>query len=114
MREISELAGARPVTAVELARAQAAVGLGYPRGFETAQQVARAVAQLALHDLDADHFEQFGARLNAVQLDALPAAAHRHVQPLALTAVVVGDPDVVGPQFAARGVTVEIVADEEE
>ena len=114
LREISELAGTRPVTAEELARAQAAVGLGYPRGFETAQQVARAVAQLALHDLGADHFEQFGARLNAVLLDALPAAANRHVQPLALTAVVVGDPDVVGPQFAERGVTVEVVADEEE
>lgn len=113
LREVTELAGARPVTAEELARAKAAVALGYPRGFETAQQVARAVAQLALHELGADHFEQFGARLNAVQLDALPAAANRHVQPHALTAVVVGDPDAVGPQFAARGVTVEIVADEE-
>ena len=114
LREIGELAGTRPVTAEELARAQAAVGLGYPRGFETAQQVARAVAQLALHELGADHFEQFGPRLNAVLLDAVPAAANRHVQPLALTAVVVGDPDVVGPQFAERGVTVEVVADEEE
>ena len=114
LREIAELAGTRPVTAEELARAQAAVGLGYPRGFETAQQVARAVAQLALHELGADHFEQFAARLNAVQLDALPAAANRHVLPHALTAVVVGDPDVVTPQFAARGVSVEIVADEGE
>ncbi|MEP7117249.1 MAG: pitrilysin family protein [Acidobacteriota bacterium] len=114
LREISDLGGPRPVTAAELARAKAAVGLGYPRGFETAQQVARAVAQLALHDLDADHFEQFTSRLNAVALDDLPAAANRHVQPQALTAVVVGDPDVVGPQFAARGVTVELVADDEE
>ena len=114
LREITELAGARPVTADELARAKAAVGLGYPRGFETAQQVARAVAQLALHDLDADHFEQFTTRLNAVQLASLPAAANRHVQPERLTAVVVGDPDVVTPQFAERGVAVELVAHDEE
>jgi zinc protease len=113
LREIAELAGPRPVTAGELARAKAAVGLGYPRGFETAQQVARAVAQLALHDLDADHFEQFGPRLHDVRLDALPAAANRHVEPGALTAVVVGDPAAVGPQFAERGVDIEIVADDE-
>ena len=113
LREIAELADTRPVTPDELARAKAAVGLGYPRGFETAQQVARAVAQLSLHDLQPDHFEQFGPRLNAVTLEALPAAANRHVQPAALTAVVVGDPDVVGPQFADRGVAVESVAEEE-
>ncbi len=114
LREIQELTGPRPVTAEELARAKAAVGLGYPRGFETAQQVARAVAQLALHELDSDHFAQFGPRLNAVDLDALPAAANRHVHAGALTAVVVGDPDAVGPQFADRGVSIEIVADEGE
>lgn len=114
LREIEELAGPRPVTAEELARAKAAVGLGYPRGFETAQQVARAVAQLALHELDPDHFAQFGPRLNAVDLAALPAAANRHVHAGALTAVVVGDPDAVGPQFADRGVSIEIVADQDE
>ena len=114
LREIAELSSTRPVTSGELARAKAAVGLGYPRGFETAQQVARAVAQMALHELDADHFEQFVPRLNAVRLDELVAAANRHVHPDALTSVVVGDPDSVGPQFADRGVAIEIVADEQE
>ncbi|HUU34693.1 MAG TPA: pitrilysin family protein, partial [Vicinamibacterales bacterium] len=114
LREIADLAGPRPVTADELARAKAAVGLGYPRGFETAQQVARAVAQLALHELDANHFAMFGTRLAAVQLEDLAPAANRHVNAGALTAVVVGDPDAVTPQFAARGVTVELLADEPE
>ena len=42
-----------------------------------------------------------------------PAAA-RHVRPDALTTVVVGDPDPVVPQFEARGVAVELVADDDE
>ena len=114
LREIADLTGPRGVTSDELARAQAAVGLGYPRSFETAQQVARAVAQLALHELDANHFATFGPRLDAVRLEDLTPAANRHVQAAALTAVVVGDPDAVTPQFAGRGVTVEILADEAE
>lgn len=114
LREIADLAGPRPVTADELARAKAAVGLGYPRGFETAQQVARAVAQLALHELDASHFATFSDRLNAVPLEDLSTAANRHVRAAELTAVVVGDPDAVGPQFAARGIAIEIQADEAE
>lgn len=114
LREIADLTGPRGVTAAELARARAAVGLGYPRSFETAQQVARAVAQLALHELDANHFATFGPGLDAVQLEDLTPAANRHVRAAALTAVVVGDPDTVTPQFAERGVTVEVLADEAE
>jgi predicted Zn-dependent peptidase len=111
LREIAELEGDRPVTPPELARAKAAVGLGYPRSFETAQQVARAIVQMSLHDLDPDHFEQFVPRLNAVGLDTVTEAGRRHVQPTALTAVIVGDPEQVEPQLAAKGVAFERVDD---
>ncbi len=112
LREVSELHALRPVTAEELARAKAAVGLGYPRGFETAQQVARAVAQMSLHDIGPDHFEQFVPRLNAVTLDEVTAAAARHVRPGELTAVVVGDPAIVEPQLREHGLAHELAADE--
>lgn len=105
LREVAELHSTRPVTADELARAKAAVGLGYPRGFETAQQVARAVAQMSLHDIGPEHFEEFVPRLNAVTLDDVSAAAARHVRPDQLTAVVVGDPAEVEPQLRARGLS---------
>jgi predicted Zn-dependent peptidase len=111
LREISDLAADRPVTAPELTRAKAAVGLGYPRGFETAQQVARAVVQMSLHELDPDHFEQFVPRLNAVALEAVTDAGRRHVRPDQLTAVIVGDPAQVEPQLAARGVAFERIED---
>lgn len=112
LREVSELHSLKPVTAEELARAKAAVGLGYPRGFETAQQVARAVAQMSLHDIGPDHFEQFVPRLNAVTLADVAAAAERHVRPHQLTAVVVGDPAIVAPQLAERGLAYEMAAEE--
>ena len=51
LTEIEDIRGSRPATADELALARASVTRGYPRGFETAQQVARSVSQLALHEL---------------------------------------------------------------
>lgn len=110
-REVDEMLGARPMTAQELTRAQAAVGLGYPRGFETAQQVGRAVAQMSLHDLAADHFETFVPRLNAVTAADATAAARRHVHADRLTAVIVGDADLVVAQLAARGLACERLPD---
>lgn len=104
-REIEELQGARPITAAELARAKASVGLGYPRGFETAQQVARAVLQMRLHDLASDHFEQFVPRLTAVTLDVAADAGRRHVHPDTMTSVIVGDPAQVVPQLERAGLT---------
>ena len=62
LREVADMCDGTPPTAGELARAKAAVGRGYPLGFETAQQVARGVAQLALHRLPDDHFAQFVPR----------------------------------------------------
>ena len=112
-REIAEMCDTAPVTPEELTRAKAAIGLGYPRGFETASQVARSVAQLALHGLADDHFERFTARLDAVDVDHVTAAARRHVDADGFTTVVVGDPDSAREQFAARGIDVEAVADEE-
>ncbi len=49
--EIEGLRGSRPPTQDELVLAKASLTRGYPRNFETAQQVARSVAQLALYDL---------------------------------------------------------------
>ncbi len=114
LREVADMCDGTPPTNGELTRAKAAVGRGYPLGFETAQQVARGVAQLALHRLPDDHFAKFVPALDAVSRDDGVAAAARHVRPDALTTVVVGDPDTVVPQFAERGVAVEIVPDDDE
>jgi zinc protease len=91
LREIEGLLGARPPSEAEMALAKASLTRGYPRGFETAQQVARAVAQLALYDLPDSYFAEFVPRVNAVTSTDVVTAARRHLDAGALTTLVVGD-----------------------
>ena len=57
--EIAAIRGERPVTTEELELGRASLTRGYPRNFETADQVARGAAQLALYDLPDDYFTTF-------------------------------------------------------
>jgi predicted Zn-dependent peptidase len=100
-REIRDIIEARPVTPDELAQSRASLSLGYPRGFETAQQVSRSVAQLALHGLPDSYFEEFVPRLSATTLSDVAAAARRHLRPEALATVIVGDLDKIGYSLAS-------------
>jgi zinc protease len=91
LRELREVQADRPITPEELARAQAALVRGFPRGFETADQIARAVTQLALYDLPDDYFDRYVPRIQAVTQDDLTAAALRHLRMDDMQVVVVGD-----------------------
>jgi predicted Zn-dependent peptidase len=103
LNELRAIRNGRPVTADELALAKSSVALGYPRGFETVQQVARSVAQLALHDLPESYFEEFVPRLEAVTLDEVSAAARRYLHPDRMTTVIVGDPERVSQTVGMLG-----------
>jgi zinc protease len=98
----SELRGIRddrPVTAAELELGRAALTRGYPRNFETAEQVARAAAQLALFELPDDYFTTFVPRVLALDETDLTRAAQRYIDPSQLLTVIVGDRDKVGPSL---------------
>lgn len=103
MGEIGAIRDERPPTAEEIETAKAALTLGYGRNFETAQQVARAVAQLALYGLPDDYFEQFVPRVNAVTVEDLRRVAQAYLDPDRMGIVVVGDRDVVGPGLSSLG-----------
>ena len=109
LAEIRDIRGSRPVTADELALARSSVALGYPRGFETVQQVARAAAQLALHDLPDSYFEEFVPRLEAVTLDEIAAVAERYLNPDRLATVVVGDTERWAGTLAELGLGEPVV-----
>ena len=79
--ELEGLRGARPVTATELTLAKASVTRGYPRNFETAGQVARAVAQLALYGLPDTYFQEFVPKVNAVTGDEVTRVAAAYLDP---------------------------------
>jgi predicted Zn-dependent peptidase len=91
LRELREIAGDRPPTERELALAQASLTRGYARNFETAEQVARALVQLALYDLPATWYDEFVEKVRAVDSDAVSAAARTHLHPDDALVTVVGD-----------------------
>jgi len=101
--EIEGMTSTRPPSAEELMLARASLTRGYPRNFETAQQVARGVAQLALYDLPDTYFEEFIPKVNAVTAEDVIAATGRHLDPSKLTALVVGDHGVVGDSLTTLG-----------
>ena len=102
-REIRDIAAARPATDEEVTRAFASVSKGYPRGFETAGQVARSVAQLALHGLPDSYFEEFVPRLSRVSAADVTRAAQRYLDAGRMTTVIVGDLDKIAASLPALG-----------
>jgi len=103
LQEMSALRGTRPATAQEMAFAQASLTRGYPRNFETAQQVARSVAQLALFDLPDSYFEEFVPKVNAVTNDEVTRAAQTYLDPSRAIALVVGDRNATEESLSALG-----------
>lgn len=95
LAEIRAIAETRPATAEEVALAFASVSKGYPRGFETAGQVARSVAQLALHQLPDSYFEDFVPRLSRVTSEDVSVAARRYLTLDRMTTLIVGDMDKI-------------------
>jgi len=100
LREMSEIRDVRPATPDEVALARASVTRGYPRGFETAQQVARGAAQLALHELPDTFFEEFVPRVEGVSLDDVHRVAREYLDPARMATLVVGDLDRIRPELA--------------
>ena len=96
IRELSDIRGDRPATPEELALGVAALTRGYARNFETADQIARGVMQLALYDLPDDYFAAFVPAVERVTCDEVSRVMQHHLDPERLTTLVVGDVDVVG------------------
>ncbi len=111
LAEVRTMHGDRPVTSDELDVARASLTRGYPRNFETADQVARSVAQLALYELPDDYFAVFVPRINALELEAVRGAAERHLDADRLLTVIVGDSAKVLPTLPGLGLGEPTVAE---
>jgi predicted Zn-dependent peptidase len=101
--EIDGIRGSRPPTRDELVLAKASLTRGYPRNFETAQQVARSVAQLALYDLPDTYFAEFVPKVNAVSADEATQAATRYLDTAKLSTVIVGDHSAIADSLGTLG-----------
>ena len=103
LAELEDLRGARPPSDKEMSLAKASLTRGYPRNFETAQQVARSVTQLALYDLPDSYFEDFVPKVNAIEALDVVRAAVKYVDPARMVTLVVGEHQAIGDSLAALG-----------
>jgi predicted Zn-dependent peptidase len=103
LNELDAIRGAKPPTEAEMSLAKASLTRGYPRNFETANQVARSVAQLVLYDLPDTYFEQFMPRVNAISVTDVTHAATRYLDPSRITTLVVGDHAAIADSMDALG-----------
>ena len=94
----------RPVEASELAAARDYLVGVFPLRFETPGAVVGALAGLAVHDLPLDELIGYRERIEAVDIEAVAAAARTHLQVDRAAIVLVGDADAFGPALEAAGV----------
>ena len=95
--ELRAIRGEKPVTRAELETGRAALTRGYPRNFETADQVGRAAVQLALYELPDDYFTTFVPKVRALTESDITGAAATYLDPSRLLTVIVGDREKIGP-----------------
>jgi predicted Zn-dependent peptidase len=91
IKEIEAIRESRPVTTDELSTGVAALTRGYARNFETAEQLARAVTQLALYDLPDSYFDEFVPRVEQITADDVTRVSRQYLDPARLTTLIVGD-----------------------
>jgi predicted Zn-dependent peptidase len=103
LTEIEGIRGSRPPSDEEMTLARASLTRGYPRNFETTQQVARSVAQLALYGLPDSYFEEFIPKVKGVTADDVVRAAQRYVDPNRASTLIVGDHSVIAESLASLG-----------
>jgi predicted Zn-dependent peptidase len=103
LKEIGDIVDARPATADELSLGFATISKGYPRGFETASQVARSVAQLALHGLPDTYFEEFVPRLSQVTAEDVSRVARQYLDVPKMATLIVGDVDKIAGTLPELG-----------
>jgi predicted Zn-dependent peptidase len=101
--EIAAIRGPRAVTSDELSLGIAAITRGYARGFETPEQIARAITQIALYDLPDDYFAQFVPRVESVTVADVTRVAAAYLDPARLTTLVVGDYDAIAADLPTLG-----------
>jgi len=82
---------AEPISESELSLATSYLEGVFPIRYETTAAIAAALATLTIYDLPADWYDTYRARIGAVTVEDVLAAARTHVRPDSLQIVIVGD-----------------------
>jgi predicted Zn-dependent peptidase len=111
LRELEEYASGRPPTADELATSQKRSILTLPGRWEAASDIASDIGWLVRFGLPDSYWDAYPARVNALNVATVTAAARATVQPDRLTWVVVGDLDLIRQPIEALDLGVVSVLD---
>ncbi len=104
LKELRGIRGEIPVTASELEYAKQGILRGFPRGFETPDQIAGRLSALALYNLPDDYYNNYSARVRAVTLADITRVANRYLTPERMAILVVGDRKAVEPGLRSLGI----------
>ena len=91
MKELRGIRGEMPVSQAELDAAKQSIVRGYPRGFETPDQIANALELIVTYDLPDTYFNSYIERVQGVTLEDVNRVANRYLQPDRMAVVIVGD-----------------------
>jgi zinc protease len=91
MKELRGIRGEIPVTPAELQGAKDAIIRGFPRNFETPDQIAGNLELIVTYDLPDTYFNGYIERVEAVTLEDISRVANRYLQPDRMAVVIVGD-----------------------
>jgi predicted Zn-dependent peptidase len=106
MKEFRDLHGLRPIEADEFEKAQLGLVRGFPPTFETPSQVMRRLLDIVHFGLPDDYFSGHVARLEAVTLADVHRVAAEHVDPEALSIVIVGDRATIEGPLTELGIPI--------
>ncbi len=90
-KELRGILKDRPVEPGELAKAKSALTLSLPGQWETMAAVAGTLRSIVTYGLDDLYYDTYPAKVRALTLDQIPAAAAEVVHPDELVWVIVGD-----------------------
>ena len=97
LKELRGVRGERPVTPAELQFSKQAIIRGFPRSFETPDQIASRLAAVVIYNLPDSYFDDYIAQVRAVTLEDVARVANKYLDPSKMAILVVGDRKVIEP-----------------
>jgi zinc protease len=97
LKELRGIRGEIPVTEAELLFSKQAIIRGFPRSFETPEQIANRLADVILYELPDDYFNRYISEVSSVTREDVLRVARRYLDPSEMVILIVGDRASIEP-----------------
>ena len=97
LKELRGIRGEIPITPAELEFSKQAIIRGYPRTFETPDQIANRLTPLVIYGLPDSYFNDFIPSIRAVTAEEVVRVANKYLDPSKMAILVVGDRKLIEP-----------------